>query len=51
VLLHTIKGAWRYLEHDWIARTGDTVYELARPEALEDTRCSSRPTERSTVAR
>lgn len=40
VILHTIKGAWRYLEHDWIARAGDTVYETAgsshAPEALED---------------
>jgi hypothetical protein len=29
VILYTIKGAWRYLEHDWIARAGDFVYEPA----------------------
>jgi 2,4'-dihydroxyacetophenone dioxygenase len=29
VIVYTIKGAWRYLEHDWIARAGDFVYETA----------------------
>ena len=29
VISHTIKGAWRYLEHDWVARAGGTVYETA----------------------
>jgi 2,4'-dihydroxyacetophenone dioxygenase len=29
VTLYTIKGAWRYLEHDWIAREGDFVFETA----------------------
>ena len=29
VTLYTIKGAWRYLEHDWVARAGDFVYETA----------------------
>jgi hypothetical protein len=24
-----MKGAWRYLEHDWISEPGDTVYETA----------------------
>jgi len=24
---YVIKGAWRYLEHDWVAREGDFVYE------------------------
>jgi len=24
---YVIKGAWRYLEHDWVARTGAFVYE------------------------
>jgi len=41
VILYTVSGAWRYVEHDWIARTGDAVYETAgsahAPEALEDT--------------
>jgi 2,4'-dihydroxyacetophenone dioxygenase len=23
----TLRGAWRYLEHDWVARTGDIVAE------------------------
>jgi 2,4'-dihydroxyacetophenone dioxygenase len=38
---HTINGAWRYKENDWVARAGDTVYEVAgsshTPEAFEDT--------------
>jgi 2,4'-dihydroxyacetophenone dioxygenase len=29
VILYTIKGAWRYLEHDWVAREGDFVFETA----------------------
>jgi quercetin dioxygenase-like cupin family protein len=29
VTLYTIKGAWRYLEHDWIAREGDFIFETA----------------------
>jgi quercetin dioxygenase-like cupin family protein len=29
VILYTMKGAWRYLEHDWVARAGDFVYETA----------------------
>jgi hypothetical protein len=24
---YVIKGAWRYLEHDWVARAGAFVYE------------------------
>jgi quercetin dioxygenase-like cupin family protein len=24
---YVIKGAWRYLEHDWVAETGSYVYE------------------------
>jgi hypothetical protein len=28
---HTMKGAWRYLEHDWVSEAGDTVYETAAP--------------------
>ncbi len=24
---YVIKGSWRYLEHDWVAREGDFVYE------------------------
>jgi quercetin dioxygenase-like cupin family protein len=24
---YVIKGAWRYLEHDWVAHTGSFVYE------------------------
>src|SRR5271154_4334238 len=27
VLALTLHGAWRYLEHDWISRTGDIVHE------------------------
>jgi 2,4'-dihydroxyacetophenone dioxygenase len=29
VTLYTIKGAWRYLEHDWVAREGDFIFETA----------------------
>ncbi len=29
VIGHTMRGAWRYLEHDWISEAGDTVYETA----------------------
>lgn len=29
VTLYTIKGAWRYLEHDWVARQGDFIFETA----------------------
>lgn len=27
VVGYVIKGAWRYLEHDWVAREGDYVFE------------------------
>ena len=29
VIVYTVQGAWRYLEHDWIAKAGDLVYETA----------------------
>ena len=29
VIGHTMKGAWRYKEHDWVSEAGDTVYEVA----------------------
>lgn len=29
VIVYTVKGAWRYLEHDWIATPGSVVYETA----------------------
>jgi 2,4'-dihydroxyacetophenone dioxygenase len=29
VVAHTISGAWRYKESNWIARAGDTLYESA----------------------
>jgi 2,4'-dihydroxyacetophenone dioxygenase len=29
VIAHTIRGAWRYIEHDWVSKAGDTVYETA----------------------
>lgn len=41
VVGHTVSGAWRYQENNWISRAGDTVYEVAgsshTPESLEDT--------------
>jgi quercetin dioxygenase-like cupin family protein len=40
VIGHTMKGAWRYLEHDWVSEAGDTVYETAAsshtPESVGD---------------
>lgn len=29
VVAHTVRGAWRYIEHDWVSKPGDTVYETA----------------------
>jgi 2,4'-dihydroxyacetophenone dioxygenase len=29
VIVYTVQGAWRYLEHDWVSRAGDLVYESA----------------------
>ena len=29
VIVYTTRGAWRYLEHDWVSRAGDLVYETA----------------------
>ena len=29
VIVYTVKGAWRYLEHDWIATPGSVVFETA----------------------
>src|SRR5262249_7771199 len=29
VTIYTIRGAWRYLEHDWVARAGDFIFETA----------------------
>lgn len=39
----TLRGEWHYLEHDWVARTGDYAFEppgethtLVVPEGVED---------------
>ena len=29
VIVYTVQGAWRYLEHGWTAKAGDFVYETA----------------------
>lgn len=29
VIVYTITGAWKYKEHDWIAKPGSVVYETA----------------------
>lgn len=29
VIVYTVKGAWKYKEHDWIARPGSIVFETA----------------------
>lgn len=40
VIAHTVKGAWRYKENNWVSRAGDTVYEVAgsshTPQTVED---------------
>lgn len=40
VIVYTISGRWKYLEHDWIAGPGSIVYETAAsshtPQALGD---------------
>ena len=28
-MVYTVKGSWRYLEHDWTAVPGSFVYETA----------------------
>ena len=40
---YVIKGSWKYLEHDWVARAGDYVFEppgethtLSVPEDVEE---------------
>lgn len=29
VIVYTVQGAWRYLEHDWVATPGSVVFETA----------------------
>ena len=29
VMVYTLSGEWRYLEHDWVAKPGSFVYETA----------------------
>ena len=29
VIAHTLRGAWRFREQDWISRSGDTVHDAA----------------------
>lgn len=40
VIVYTIQGAWKYKEHDWVARAGGVVYETAStahtPEMVGD---------------
>ena len=41
VIAHTVRGAWRYQENNWVSHAGDSVYEVAgsshTPESLDDT--------------
>jgi 2,4'-dihydroxyacetophenone dioxygenase len=32
VLVYTVQGSWRYAEHDWVAKPGDFVYEVANTQ-------------------
>src|SRR5450432_1951622 len=40
VIVYTVSGSWKYMEHDWIARKGSIVYETAgtahTPTAMPD---------------
>jgi 2,4'-dihydroxyacetophenone dioxygenase len=40
VIIYTLKGKWKYKEHDWVAGPGSVVYETAAsthtPEALPE---------------
>ncbi|MBK5356105.1 2,4'-dihydroxyacetophenone dioxygenase family protein [Pseudomonas sp. TH41] len=40
VIVYTVKGGWKYLEHDWISKPGGLVFETAgtshTPIALEE---------------
>lgn len=40
VIVYTIKGSWKYKEHDWIAGPGSIVFETAAsshtPQVLQD---------------
>ena len=29
LVVYTVQGSWRYLEHDWVSKPGDFVYEVA----------------------
>lgn len=29
VIVYTVQGKWKYVEHDWVASQGDIVYEPA----------------------
>ncbi len=29
VIVYTVQGSWKYIEHDWVARPGSVVYETA----------------------
>ena len=29
VIVYTVKGSWKYLEHDWVAHEGSVVFETA----------------------
>ena len=39
VIVYTIKGSWKYVEHDWVAGPGSIVFETAgsshTPQALD----------------
>jgi 2,4'-dihydroxyacetophenone dioxygenase len=32
VLVYTVQGSWRYEEHDWVAKPGHFVYEVANSQ-------------------
>jgi 2,4'-dihydroxyacetophenone dioxygenase len=40
VVVYTLQGSWKYVEHDWVAGPGSLVYETAAsthtPQALPD---------------
>ena len=46
-IVYTIKGSWKYLEHDWIAGPGSIVFETAASRTGRPRCSATRPIARS----
>ena len=42
VVVYTLKGKWKYKEHDWIAGPGSIVYETAASTQIGRASCRER---------